>query len=367
MLDVLESLRAVVGSGRRAALVTVAQTWNSAPRPVGSVMLIDDEGAVSGAVSGGCVEAAIVEAAAEVLKTGEPADITYGVSDDDAFAVGLTCGGTIRVLIEAVGETSWPEVNEAFAAIDDGRSVAFVTYAGEEQIQHLVVTNDGAFGSLGNERLTQTAAADARAVLDTGRGVTRHYGFEGQRMLSDTTVVIRSVAKPQEFVIFGAIDYAQALASLAKTAGYYVVVCDARPLFVTEQRFPDVDELVREWPHSWLANHSISDQTVICVLTHDPKFDVPVLEVALRSPAAYVGAMGSRRTHEDRLQRLRSVGLSDAELAKLRSPIGLDLNASSPEDTAISILAEVVRTKNGGTGQPLTDLSGPIHVDDGNA
>jgi xanthine dehydrogenase accessory factor len=162
-------------------------------------------------------------------------------------------------------------------------------------------------------------------------------------------------------MVFGAIDFAAAVARAGKFLGYRVTVCDARPVFATTARFRDADEVIVDWPHRYLASASVDERTVICVLTHDPKFDVPLLEVALRTPAGYIGAMGSRRTHEDRLARLREAGLTEAELARLRSPIGLDLGARTPEETAISIAAELIQLRWGGTGQPLTSTDGRIH------
>jgi len=161
--------------------------------------------------------------------------------------------------------------------------------------------------------------------------------------------------------VFGAIDFAAAVARVGKFLGYRVTVCDARPVFATPARFPEADEVIVEWPHRYLERTSVDERTAICVLTHDPKFDVPLLEVALRTPAGYIGAMGSRRTHSDRLARLREAGLTDAELARLRSPIGLDLGARTPEETAVSVAAELIQLRWGGSGQPLTATGGRIH------
>jgi xanthine dehydrogenase accessory factor len=162
-------------------------------------------------------------------------------------------------------------------------------------------------------------------------------------------------------LVFGAIDFAAAVARAGKFLGYRVTVCDARPVFATRRRFPDADEVVTDWPHRYLSRQNVDARTVICVLTHDPKFDVPLLEVALRTPAGYIGAMGSRRTHDDRLARLREVGLTEDELARLRSPIGLDLGARTPEETAVAIAAELIQLRWGGSGRPLTATTGRIH------
>lgn len=162
-------------------------------------------------------------------------------------------------------------------------------------------------------------------------------------------------------IVFGAIDFAVAVARIGRFLGYHVTVCDARPVFATRKRFPDADDLVVQWPHTYLESTAVDERTVLCVLTHDPKFDVPLLEVALRTPARYIGAMGSRRTHADRLRRLRETGVDEAALARLSSPIGLDLGARTPEETAVAIAAEFVALAAGGSGRRLTDLDTPIH------
>jgi xanthine dehydrogenase accessory factor len=202
---------------------------------------------------------------------------------------------------------------------------------------------------------------DACGVLEHGTTTVLRCGAEGQRRLDDLAVFVQSFAAPPRMLVFGAIDFAAAMARTGTFLGYSVTVCDARPIFATAKRFPGVDEVVVDWPHRYLSRTAVDARTVICVLTHDPKFDVPLLKVALRTPAAYIGAMGSRRTHDDRLKRLRDEGLTDEELARLRSPLGLDIGARTPEETAVSIAAEVVQTRWGGTGRPLAAVDGPIH------
>lgn len=226
----------------------------------------------------------------------------------------------------------------------------------------LLVAEDGVpVGSLGSHGLDAAVADDARGLLAQGQTSQRRYGPDGERRADAVTVFVESFRPPPRMLVFGAIDYAAATASIGAFLGYRVTVCDAREVFATSARFPDADEVVVEWPHRYLARTDVDAQTVICVLTHDPKFDVPVLEVALRSPAGYVGAMGSRRTHADRLERLRDRGLSEDELARLRSPVGLDLGGRTPEETALAIAAEIVAERWGGTGRPLTELKGTIH------
>jgi xanthine dehydrogenase accessory factor len=202
-------------------------------------------------------------------------------------------------------------------------------------------------------------------MLASGRSGLLHYGPDGQRRGEGMAVFVNSFEPPPRMLVFGAIDFAAAMVRLGAYLGYRVTVCDARAVFATKGRFPDADEVIVDWPHRYLVKQAeegkIDHRTVIAVLTHDPKFDVPVLEVALRLDVAYVGAMGSRRTHDDRLARLREAGLSDADLARLSSPIGLDLGARTPEETAVSIAAEIIALRWGGRGERLAHSEGPIH------
>ncbi len=363
MRDILTEISAWWQSGQTFGLATVVRTFRSAPRDPGAALAVSAAGDVVGSVSGGCVEGAVYEVAREVCETGTPVLQTYGVSDDDAFAVGLTCGGILDVFVEPVSRSSFPELGDIAAAVQSGEPVAVATVVagpGRLGARRVIWTGD-ASGSLGLTRLDDAAADDTRGMLAQGLTGVRHYGARGERRADELSVFVNSFAPPPRMVVFGAIDFAAAVANVGKYLGYHVTVCDARPVFATPARFPGADEVVVEWPHRFLQRTAVDERTVICVLTHDPKFDVPVLEVALRTPAAYVGAMGSRRTHEDRLERLRAAGLSDAELARLRSPIGLDLGARTPEETAVSVAAELIQLRWGGSGKPLTDTGGRIH------
>ncbi|WP_067795150.1 XdhC family protein [Actinomadura formosensis] len=372
MRDVLEDIAGWYASGQTFGLATVVHTFRSAPRPPGAAMAVSPGGEVAGSVSGGCVEGAVYELAQSVLETGEPVVQRYGVSDDDAFSVGLTCGGILDVLVEPVGPDTFPEFTEVAEAIRRHEPVAVATVvAGPGRIgARRVVWTGRASGSLAPgaphaARLDAAVDDDARGMLAQGLTGQRHYGPEGERRLDDLTVFVHSFAPPPRLLVFGAIDFAAAVARIGKFLGYHVTVCDARPVFATPKRFPEADQVVVKWPHKFLdeTRADVDARTAICVLTHDPKFDVPLLEVALRTGAGYVGAMGSRRTHDDRLARLREAGLSDEELRRLRSPIGLDLGARTPEETAVSIAAELVQLRWGGSGRPLTDTSGRIHAD----
>jgi xanthine dehydrogenase accessory factor len=333
-------------------------------------MAVGADGEVVGSVSGGCVEGAVYETAREVLETGQATVETYGISDEDAFAVGLTCGGILDVLIQPVlpeGGPAGGSFPEVLTSIRAGEPVATATVVSAPEGGVAVGTTvaiwrDRVAGSFGVEGLDVAVVDDARGLLEQGQTSTRHYGPAGERRLDDVAVFVQSFTPPPQLLVFGAIDFASAVARLGVFLGYHVTVCDARPVFATRKRFPDAHEVVCEWPHRFLERTPTDARTVICVLTHDPKFDVPLLEVALRRPAAYIGAMGSRRTHDDRLQRLREAGMSEEEIARLSSPVGLDIGARSPEETAVSILAEVIQRRWGGTGQPLGDTSGRIHA-----
>jgi xanthine dehydrogenase accessory factor len=367
--DILDSITKWWDAGDSFGLATVVRTFSSAPREPGASLAVSADGEVVGSVSGGCVEGAVYELATQVRDSGQAVLQTYGVSDDDAFSVGLTCGGIIDIFVEPVGQQAFPELGEIAAAVQSGTPVAVATVIdgpGQVGARRVLWADDDpeprSSGTLGSgDRLDQAVDDDARGMLAQGLTAVRRYGPDGQRRRDELGVFVQSFAPPPRMLVFGAIDFAAAVAREGKFLGYRVTVCDARPVFATRARFPDADEVVTDWPHRYLAGTAVDARTVICVLTHDPKFDVPLLEVALRTPAAYIGAMGSRRTHDDRLARLREAGLSAAELARLRSPIGLDLGARTPEETAVAIAAELIQLRWGGSGQPLTTTTGRIH------
>jgi xanthine dehydrogenase accessory factor len=347
MRDIVDGLAAWRAAGHAFALATVVRTWQSAPRLPGAAMAVNDEGDVLGSVSGGCVEAAVYAAAEEVLGTGKAQTQTYGVSDDDAFEVGLTCGGTIEVLIQP--EAALTEADRVIASVRQGRPVAT---ASVENAQ-LAVWPDRVAGSLGDPDVDSAAAVQAAGMLAAGT--------TGTVTACGVPVFVQSYATPPRMIVFGAVDFAGAVARIGRFLGYHVTICDARAVFATRKRFPDADDLVVEWPHRYLAATPVDERTVLCILTHDPKFDIPLLEVALRTPARYIGVMGSRRTHDDRMRRLADAGVDPAALTRLSAPIGLDLGARTPEETAVAIAAEIIARAGGGSGRPLTDLTTPIH------
>ncbi|MEW9515313.1 XdhC family protein [Streptomyces tubercidicus] len=418
MLDIAEELHRWVEQGRAFAVATVVATNGSAPRQPGAALAVDSDGHAIGSVSGGCVEGAVYELCQEALQTGEPVLERFGYSDEDAFAVGLTCGGVIDILVQpvpagapvpadggVVGERGDERADErgpergdqrvdstaatlaaGLAAAASGEAVAVTRVVqGPAGLlgRALLVRADGSHtGTLGGHpALDHTAIEETRALLDAGRTTSLEIGTgftpgeeaesddgaqrSGSRCGRPVVLLVESAVPPPRMIVFGAIDFAAALVRVGKFLNYHVTVCDARPVFATRTRFPDADEIVVDWPHRYLDSQQLDSRTVLCVLTHDAKFDVPLLERALRLPVAYVGAMGSRRTHLDRQQRLRDVGLTELELNRLRSPIGLDLGARTPEETALSIAAEIVANRRGGTGIPLTGAHTPIHHDTG--
>lgn len=363
MRDVVSAMREWQAAGTPYAVATVVEVRGSAPRELGATMAVNAEGEVVGSVSGGCVEGAIYEASQEALRTGQPTLETYSIKDEDAYAVGLTCGGTLDVLVRPVHAAGPAGFAEALGSISAEVPVAVATVVAGPALLGAtrVVWPDRAEGSLGRAGLDVAVTDDAHGLLARGMTTRRQYGPNGERHRDDITVFVHVFTPPPRMLVFGAVDFAAAVARLGVFLGYQVTVCDARPVFATQKRFPDAHQVVCEWPHRYLARTPVDARTVVCVLTHDPKFDVPVLEVALRGPAAYVGAMGSRRTHEDRLRRLREAGLTDAELARLSSPIGLEIGAQTPQETAVSIAAEIVQRRWGGSGRPLAGTAGRIH------
>ncbi|MFJ6013897.1 XdhC family protein [Streptomyces sp. NPDC092952] len=368
MLDIAEELDRWIGQGRDFAVATVVAVGGSAPRQPGAALAVDRDGTAIGSVSGGCVEGAVYELCGQALEDGVTVLERFGYSDDDAFAVGLTCGGVIDILVTPVraDDPARPVFAAALAAAARGTAaaVARITDGPAELLgRPLLVHPDGSYeGRLGGHpELDRTAAADARALLDAGRTGTVTIGADGSRCGRPLTLLVESSVPPPRLIVFGAIDFASALVRAGKFLGYHVTLCDARPVFATRARFPEADELVVDWPHRYLAATEVDARTVLCVLTHDAKFDIPLLELALRLPVGYVGAMGSRRTHLDRNERLRRAGVTELELARLHSPIGLDLGARTPEETALSIVAEIVAERRGGSGVPLTGAHTPIH------
>jgi xanthine dehydrogenase accessory factor len=315
--DLLPTLLRWHADGRRAAIATVVERRGSAPRDPGASLALNDLGEIAGSVTGGCVEPSVIREAQDVL-AGEPARLReYGIADDEAFEVGLACGGTVGILIAPLDLSLVPALDEAVRA---DRAVA--------------LTMAAAGSGLGAQTLVEEPAGAVEALLDAGESALADVGGE--------TVFVHSLTPRPAMYVFGAIDHAAAVTRVGRLLGYRVTVCDARAAFVTPERFPDADELVVEWPDRFLERAPVDARTAICVLTHDEKFDVPALVAAVATPAVYIGAMGSKKTTEDREERLRAAGLDDAAIGRIHAPIGLAIGARSPEEVAVAIGAELV-------------------------
>ncbi|MEV0225138.1 XdhC/CoxI family protein [Streptomyces sp. NPDC050704] len=358
MLNIADTLYDWCRAARPFALATVVQVSGSAPLPVGTAV---------GSVSGGCVEGAVYELCQQIVADrGTPVRARFGYSDDDAFAVGLTCGGEIEVLVQHVDPADQPHLTAALETVTQGGPTALAQIIdGPEHLlgRTLTLLGDGSAydGTLGSPDQDRAVAAEARALLRAGRTARIEVGGDADTCPERLSVLVHTHAPRPRMVIFGAVDFAGALSQAGRFLGYHVTVCDARPVFATPARFPHADEVVVDWPHRYLERTDVDSRTAVCVLTHDAKFDIPLLRLALGLPVGYIGAMGSRRTHEHRLHALRETGVPEDRLARLHSPIGLDLGAYTPEETAISITAEIIAHTHHGSGLPLTRGTGPIH------
>jgi xanthine dehydrogenase accessory factor len=315
--DILPTLARWQADGRRAVLATVVERRGSAPRDPGASLALNDLGEIAGSVTGGCVEPAVIREAQEILDGGRARLKEYGIADDAAFEVGLACGGTVAILIAPLDLALVPALT---AAVEADRAVALTMVASGEAI--------------GTQHLHERPNGPVARLLEAGESALAD--------VDGDAVFVHAVAPRPAMYVFGAIDHAAALARVGKLLGYRVTVCDARAAFVTPERFPEADELVVEWPDRFLARAPTDASTVICVLTHDEKFDVPALIAALETPAVYIGAMGSKVTTADREERLRAEGVDDAGLGRIHAPIGLAIGARTPEEVAVAIGAEIV-------------------------
>lgn len=352
-----------LGEGRRVVRATLVERIGSAPLDPGAQILVDDRGNIEGSVTGGCVEAALVEEAGKILAGEEARVVSYGVSDEEAAGVGLMCGGTVRVFVHELAEDALEALTAVTEARVDGRPSAIATVLeGEQAGTSIAILSGRVIGSLGvSELLDRSVQRDARGQLDEGVSRIRRYGAGGEVMGSDLPVYIQAFSTPPRMVVFGAIDISAEMASMAGAIGYRVTICDAREPFIRSSRFSDHAEVVVDWPDHYLEGCDLGPRDVILTFTHDPKFDEPALIAALSSGAGYVGALGSRRTQERRVERLREAGLEDSSIERIHAPCGLDVGARTPAETAVSILAEVVAVRTGRRGEPLRETDGPIH------
>jgi len=336
MRDVLNDLIAWSEQGEEIALATVIQTWGSAPRPVGANMAINTKGEMVGSVSGGCVEGAVVEAALDVLESGQPRLLKFGVADETAWEVGLSCGGNIEVFVRPVNTKvvqTWKEGDKLGKIV---ASLMVIAGPGEILGKEMALLDESTFGA----DLDSQALDYAQSQISTAK--PHRFSQEDPSL-----EYFLNIDRPQPIlIVVGGVHIAIPLVSLAKTLGYHTIIIDPRRMFGSQERFPDVDQLLQIWPDKALAEVGIHASTAVAMLTHDPKIDDPALMIALPSDAFYVGALGSRKTHAKRRQRLLEAGMSEAQLERLHAPIGLDLGGRAPEEIALAIMAEIVQARH---------------------
>jgi xanthine dehydrogenase accessory factor len=355
-----------LAENRRVVQALLVEVEGSAPLPVGAMMVIDDQGNIEGSITGGCVEGAVVTEAEALLADGSPAPaklLRYGISDELAGTVGLMCGGIVHILVhELTGQAAEVEraVLESHA---DGRPAAVATLIdGPTAGARLAVIGNVLIGSLGDtELLDRNVAREAQGLLEEGKTTLRRFGADGATLGDDLRVHIRAYAPPPQMVIIGAIDFSAALAPFASQIGYQVTICDARDRFARSSRFSSVATVKIGWPQDVMNDLELGPRDAVLVFTHDSKFDEPALVSALRTNAGYIGALGSRQTTADRERRLRQAGVSDADLARLHAPCGLDIGSRTAEETAVSVLAEIIAARAQRAGVPLRQTDGPIH------
>jgi xanthine dehydrogenase accessory factor len=353
--------------GRKFVQALLVEVEGSAPLPVGAMMVIDDEGAIEGSLTGGCVEGAVVTEA-EALMAGDrgPGVLVYGISDELAGTVGLMCGGTVHIFIQQLsGEVAEVELG-VLQAHGDGRTAAVATLLdGPEAGARLSVVDDAVLGSMHRQALLdRNVAREAAGLLQEGKTTIRRFGSDGATLGDDLRVHIRAYAPPPQMWIFGAIDFSAALAPFAAQIGYRVQICDARDRFARSRRFSSVAEVRIGWPQELMRGVALGPRDAVLVFTHDSKFDEPALLAALATDAGYIGALGSRQTTVDRERRLRAAGARDADIARIHAPCGLDIGSRTAEETAVSVLAEIISSRAERVAMPLRETQGPIHSRD---
>lgn len=339
MHDLLSQLQTWRERGETIALATVIQTWGSSPRPAGAKMVVNQRGEMLGSVSGGCVENAVIEEALAVLKTGAPKRLSFGVADEEAWEVGLACGGTIAVFVERAGA----QLDAMLEAQHNGESIvlATITRGTEAEVgKHFCFTR---------EHMAQSASADAALLARLQTTAQTLFGQARTMIIQEgeQEIFLEAICPAPKLVIVGAVHIAIPLVTFARALGYKVILIDPRRAFASPERFPHVDELLARWPEAALAEIGIDASTCLVVLTHDPKLDDPAVKFALQHAPAYIGVLGSRKTHEKRMQRLRNDGISEEQFARVHAPIGLAIGALSPAEIALSIMAEITAVRRG--------------------
>jgi xanthine dehydrogenase accessory factor len=352
--------------GRRVAAGLLASVDGSAPLDVGASVYIDEGGSVEGSITGGCVESAVAQEALEIIETGgAPKLITYGISDELAGTVGLMCGGIVHVFVHELRGDARDVTIAALEAVLEERPAAVATLLdGEQAGNKLYVDGEHHVGSLGGPSLLEkNVEGEARGLIQQGRTTIRTFGEDGASLGTGLRVHVTAYAERPRMMIFGAIDFASALAPLAKNVGYRVTIADPRKAFLSSARFTSNSDAIEAWPEQALEGMTLGPRDAVLVFTHDPKLDVPALTAAFATGAGYIGALGSRKTTADREVRLREAGATEADIARVYAPCGLDIGASTVEETAIAVLAEIVASRAGRSGVPLREAEGSIRRD----
>ncbi len=353
MIDLFPQIDEWFARGEEIAVATVVRVVGSAPRPVGACLIVSSEGRMAGSVSGGCVETTVYGELMDILEGGPPRLLHFGITEDMIWDVGLACGGTIDVLACKLER----DLVEALAAqVAAGEPVALARVLRNENGEPgigagAVITGDGVVSGVAERPIVQRAQEMLAARAEQGTIVEIERGLE---------VYIEPFLPPPHLLIVGGVHIAIPLTRFAKELGFAVTVVDPRAKFANRERFPDADEVLLEWPDEAFAHLDVDESTYVVLLTHDPKIDEPTLAAALKTPAAYIGAIGSRKTHAARFERMAKWGVTRQELERVYAPIGLDLGGRTPEETALSIIAEVVAVKNGRSGASLRETKGPI-------
>jgi xanthine dehydrogenase accessory factor len=348
MYEVLPDINHWLSANETVVLATVISTWGSAPRGVGAKMALTPDGKLSGSVSGGCVEGAVFEAGVQSTQTGKPELLHFGVSDDTAFSVGLACGGNIEVFVKPL-DAKFFGLIQAEIAKNTPLAVVTVIHGPSGTLgREILVSDSGSVqGELGPELDEQGRQAAQDALGKGHSGIVQAKTTSGE----DVRLFVDVIHPPPMLVMVGGVHIAIALASLARTLGYLTVVIDPRRAFGSHERFPHADRLIQAWPQEAFDQVTLTSGTAVVMLTHDPKIDDPALRIVLDSPVFYIGALGSRNTHEKRRLRLLEQGISTEKLARLHAPIGLDLGGRTPEEIALSIMAEIVAVRHGHRNQ----------------
>ncbi len=350
--------------GRRFAQALLVEVEGSAPLPVGAMMLVDESGTIEGSITGGCVEGAVVEEAEAILAGRSEAKLLrYGISDELAGTVGLMCGGIVHIFVCALDDRTGAVEAAALQAHAEGRPAAIATLLdGETAGARLAIIDGEATGELGRTALLdRNVTREAQGLLEEGKTTVRRFGSDGATLGDELRVHIRSFAPPPRMFIIGAIDFSAALAPFAAQIGYEVTIADARDRFARSPRFSAAATVAIGWPQEVLDGVELGPRDAVLVFTHDPKFDEPALLAAVQTDAGYIGALGSRQTAADREARLRRAGARDADIARIHSPCGLDIGSRTAEETAVSVLAEIISSRAHRPATPLRETAGRIH------